>query len=84
MRTHNRHNGFPAEHWRHLRTTNPIKSTFGTVRLRTVTTKRSGSRMACLAMVFKLMVSASKRWRSLNGLDRLQAVISGAKFVDGI
>ncbi len=75
---------FPAEHWRHIRTTNPIESTFATVRLRTVKTKGSGSRMACLTMVFKLMESASKGWRSLNGSPRLQAVISGAKFVDGI
>ncbi len=75
---------FPAEHWRHIRTTNPIESTFATVRLRTVKTKGSGSRMACLTMVFKLMESASKRWRSLNGSERLQAVLSGAKFVDGI
>jgi putative transposase len=75
---------FPAEHWRHIRTTNPIESTFATVRLRTVKTKGSGSRVACLTMVFKLMASASKSWRSLNGAARLQAVISGAKFVDGI
>ena len=75
---------FPAEHWRHIRTTNPIESTFATVRLRTAKTKGSGSRAACLTMVFKLMESASKSWRSLNGSPRLQAVISGAKFVDGI
>lgn len=75
---------FPAEHWRHIRTTNPIESTFATVRLRTAKTKGSGSRAACLTMVFKLMESASKGWRSLNGSPRLQAVISGAKFVDGI
>jgi putative transposase len=75
---------FPAEHWRHLRTTNPIESTFATVRLRTVKTKGSGSRVACLTMVFKLMESASKSWRSLNGSPRLQAVVSGAKFVNGI
>jgi putative transposase len=75
---------FPAEHWRHIRTTNPIESTFATVRLRTVKTKGSGSRVACLTMVFKLMESASKRWRSLNGSARLKAVIAGAKFVDGI
>jgi putative transposase len=75
---------FPAEHWRHIRTTNPIESTFATVRLRTVKTKGCGSRMACLTMVFKLMESASKSWRSLNGSERFQAVISGAKFVDGI
>jgi putative transposase len=75
---------FPAEHWRHIRTTNPIESTFATVRLRTVKTKGSGSRMACLTMVFKLMESASRSWRLLNGSSQLQAVISGAKFVDGI
>jgi putative transposase len=75
---------FPAEHWRHIRTTNPIESTFATVRLRTVKTKGSGSRMACLTMVFKLMESASRSWRLLNGSSHLKAVISGAKFVDGI
>jgi len=75
---------FPAEHWRHIRTTNPIESTFATVRLRHGRTKGNGSRVACLTMVFKLMEAASKRWRSLNGSGRLQAVISGAKFVDGI
>jgi putative transposase len=75
---------FPAEHWRHIRTTNPIESTFATVRLRTVKTKGCGSRVACLTMVFKLMESASRSWRSLNGSARLRAVISGAKFVDGI
>lgn len=75
---------FPAEHWRHIRTTNPIESTFATVRLRTAKTKGSGSRTACLTMVFKLMEGASRGWRSLNGSPRLQAVVSGAKFVDGI
>jgi transposase-like protein len=75
---------FPAEHWRHIRTTNPIESTFATVRLRTAKTKGCGSRVACLTMVFKLMESASKNWRALNGSPRLQAVISRAKFVDGI
>ena len=75
---------FPAEHWRHIRTTNPIESTFATVRLRHDKTKGSGSRVACLTMVFKLMESASRKWRVLNGSPRLQAVISGARFVDGI
>jgi putative transposase len=75
---------FPAEHWRHIRTTNPIESTFATVRLRHDKTKGSGSRVACLTMVFKLMESASRKWRSLDGSPRLRAVISGAKFVDGI
>ena len=62
---------FPAEHWRHIRTTNPIESTYATVRLRTVKTKGSGSRVACLTMVFKLMESASRSWRALNGSARL-------------
>jgi putative transposase len=58
---------FPAEHWQHLRTSNPIESTFATVRLRTSKTKGAGSRAACLAMAFKLVESAQKRWRKLNG-----------------
>lgn len=75
---------FPAEHWRHIRTTNPIESTFATVRLRHGRTKGSGSRVACLTMVFKLMEAASRRWRLLNGSGRLEDVIRGVKFVDGI
>lgn len=75
---------FPAEHWIHLRTTNPIESTFATVRLRTVRTKGSGSRTACLAMVFKLAQCAEKRWRRLNGQELIPEVIRGVKFVDGI
>jgi len=75
---------FPAEHWIHLRTTNPIESTFATVRLRTTWTKGSGSRMACLTMVFKLMESASKKWRLLNGSQLLIEVLREARFVDGI
>jgi transposase-like protein len=75
---------FPAEHWVHLRTTNPIESTFATVRLRTVKTKGSGSRAACLTMVFKLMEVASKSWRLLNGATLLPKVIAGVPFVDGV
>ncbi|MAT68153.1 MAG: IS256 family transposase [Planctomycetaceae bacterium] len=75
---------FPAEHWRHLRTTNPIESTFATVRLRHRRTKGNGSRVACLTMVFKLMQSAQKRWRLLNGSQLLPDVIQGVPFVDGI
>jgi transposase-like protein len=75
---------FPAEHWIHLRTTNPIESTFATVRLRTKRTKGSGTRTACLTMVFKLMQSAQKRWRTLNGSERLPDVIQGIPFVDGV
>jgi putative transposase len=75
---------FPAEQWVHLRTTNPIESTFATVRLRTAKTKGSGSRSACLTMVFKLMESASKGWRLLNGSPLLSRVIAGVRFVDGV
>lgn len=75
---------FPAEHWRHLRTTNPIESTFATVRLRHRRTKGSGSRTACLTMVFKLVLAAEKRWRRLNGNALLPEVIGGVRFVDGI
>jgi transposase-like protein len=75
---------FPAEHWIHLRTTNPIESTFATVRLRHRRTKGSGSRTACLTMVFKLARAAEKRWRRLNGSALLREVIRGVRFVDGI
>jgi len=75
---------FPAEHWMHLRTTNVIESVFATVRLRTEKTKGSGTRIACLTMVFKLMQSASRHWRALNGSALLIEVIKGTVFVDGI
>lgn len=75
---------FPAEHWLHIRTTNAIESVFATVRLRTSKTKGSGSRIACLTMVFKLMECASKRWRALNGWTLIPDVIAGVKFADGI
>ena len=74
---------FPAKHWIHIRTTNPIESTFATVKHRTQKTKGCGSRAACLAMVFRLAVAAQKRWRSLNGAKLLPEVIAGVKFVDG-
>ena len=61
---------FPAEHWIHIRTTNPVESTFATVRLRTKKTKGAGSRVACLTMVFKLAMAAEKHWRALNGPAR--------------
>jgi putative transposase len=75
---------FPAEHWMHIRTTNPIESVFATVRLRHNKTKGNGSRMACLTMVFKLMESASKRWRALNGSALIPDVIAGVQFADGV
>ena len=74
---------FPAEHWGHLRTSNPIESTFATVRLRTYRTKGPGSRQAGLAMAFKLAQKAQKGWRKLNGSAKLQDVIDGVVFVDG-
>jgi len=75
---------FPAEHWRHLRTTNPIESIFATVRLRHRRTKGSGSRVACFAMVFKLVQAAARNWRKLTGHVLLQDVIKGVQFKDGI
>jgi transposase-like protein len=75
---------FPQEHWRHLRTTNPIESTFATVRLRTDKTKGSGSRVACLTMVFKLAESASRKWRRLRGSEWIADVVAGVVFVDGV
>jgi transposase-like protein len=75
---------FPAEHWQHLRTSNPIESTFATVRLRTCKTKGAGSRAACLAMAFKLVESAQKSWRKLNGSPLLSEVIAGVIFKDGV
>src|SRR4051795_6870821 len=75
---------FPAEHWLHVRTTNPIESVFSTVRLRHDKTKGSGSRTACLTMVYKLMDSASKKWRALNGSTLLPEVVKGTVFTDGV
>jgi transposase-like protein len=75
---------FPAEQWLHIRTTNPIESTFASVRLRHTKTKGSGNRTACLTMVYKLMESASKTWRALNGPQLLPEVVAGAVFVDGV
>ncbi|MCJ0875255.1 IS256 family transposase [Streptomyces sp. AP-93] len=74
---------FPAEHWIHLRTTNPIESTFATVRLRTKVTKGAGSRAAALAMVFKLIESAQERWRAVNAPHLVALVRAGACFERG-
>ena len=74
---------FPAEHWMHIRTTNPIESTFATVRLRTDKTKGCGSRSATTMMTFKLVQSAEQHWRALNGSSLLPDVIKGIQFVDG-
>ncbi|MEM6365291.1 MAG: IS256 family transposase, partial [Planctomycetota bacterium] len=75
---------FPAEHWSHLRTTNPIESTFATIRLRHRKTKGNGTRRASLAMMFKLAESASKKWRRLNCREKITLVIEGRSFKDGI
>jgi transposase-like protein len=75
---------FPAEHWDHLRTTNPIESVFATVRHRTVRTKGSLSSMTAKLMVFKLIIAASRTWRRLNGENQLPKVIGGVRFQDGI
>ncbi|MDI5904824.1 MULTISPECIES: IS256 family transposase [Streptomyces] len=74
---------FPAEHWIHLRTTNPIESTFATVRLRTKVTKGAGNRAAALAMVFKLIESAQERWRAVNAPHLVALVRAGARFERG-
>lgn len=76
---------YPAENWRHIRTTNPIESVFATVRLRTAKTKNCGRRITSLTMVFKLMEAAQKKWfRRLRGYNLLADVINGVKFVNGI
>lgn len=75
---------FPAEHWRHIRTTNPIESTFATVRLRTAKTRGCLSRETALTMVFQLCLSAQRRWQKLHGFKLLDNVIRGVKFIDGI
>ncbi|MCK5365251.1 MAG: IS256 family transposase, partial [Gammaproteobacteria bacterium] len=75
---------FPAEHWDHLRTANPIESVFATVRHRTVRTKGALSQKTVKLMVFKLVQAASKTWRRLNGRNQLPKLIEGIKFADGI
>ena len=75
---------FPAEHWQHIRTTNPIESTFATVRLRTVKTRGGVSRGTIVSMVFKLGQSAERGWLRLRGYRRLGDVMRGVKFIDGV
>jgi transposase-like protein len=75
---------FPAEHWKHLRTTNPIESTFATIRLRHRRTKGCGTRKTSLVMMFKLAEAASKRWRRLSGYEHIISLLEGKKFVNGI
>jgi len=78
------HFAFPAEHWGHLRTTNPIESTFATVRLRQRVTKGAGSRTAGLTMAFKLLTMAEQRWRRLNAPHLVAQVRAGVRFRDGL
>ena len=75
---------FPAEHWKHLRTTNPIESTFATIRHRTVRAKGCLSNKTALALVFKLAEAAEKSWRRLDGRHHLPKVIRGVTFTDGV
>ena len=75
---------YPAEHWPHIRTTNPIESTFATVRLRTHKTKGCGSRIATITMVFKLLLSAQKKWKKLRGYKKITDVMNGVCFKDGV
>jgi len=75
---------FPAEHWKHLRTTNPIESTFATIRLRHRRTKGNGTRKTSLTMMFKLAQAAQKHWRRLNGHEQLALLLQGKVFVDGM
>jgi transposase-like protein len=74
---------FPADHWKHLRTTNPIESTFSTVRLRSRVTRGAGSRAAGLTMTYKLMKAAEATWRRLDGQDLIPLVRAGIRFIDG-
>jgi putative transposase len=78
------HFDFPAAHWKHIRTTNPIESTFATVKLRTRVTKGAGSRTAGLTMAFKLLEAAQKTWRRLDAQDLLPLVRAGIEFKDGL
>lgn len=74
---------FPAEHWQHIRSTNPIESTFASIRHRSRQTKGCGSRKATLSMVFKLAIEAEKKWRRLRGSVLISKVVNGVKFKDG-
>lgn len=81
---------FPAEHWHHIRTSNPtgwpraIESTFASVRLRTAKTRGCGSRTSILSMVFKLTMSAEQRWLKLRGAERITEIVQGVKFKNGV
>lgn len=74
---------FPAEHWRHIRSTNVIESTFATVRLRTSKTKGCLSKTTALTMVFKLIQAAEKKWQRIQGYKLLPVILPGEEFIDG-
>jgi transposase-like protein len=75
---------FPASHWQHLRTTNPIESTFATIRLRTVKSRNCLSVKTALSFVHQLAMSAQKRWRRLRGFRQMASVVANVKFIDGV
>lgn len=74
---------FPAEHWQHIRTTNPIESTFATVRHRTTRTRNCVSRATFLGLAFKLIEEAEKSWRGIRGADKIELLLKGIAFKDG-
>jgi transposase-like protein len=75
---------FPAEHWQHIRTTNPIESTFATVRHRTTRSRNCLSRATFLGLAFKLMEEAEKSWRKIRGADKIGVLLAGVPFKDGL
>ena len=75
---------FPAAHWKHIRSTNPIESTFATVKLRTKVTKGAGSPKAATTMAFKLMIDAQKRWRKISGVEEITRLLNGVAYKDGV
>ena len=75
---------FPAAHWQHLRTTNPIESSFATISLRTVKTRNCLSAKSGLSLVHQLAMSSQKRWRRLRGCGQLVDVVTGVRFIDGM
>ena len=74
---------FPASHWVHLRTTNPIESAFATVKLRTRVTKGAGSKKSAEAMAFKLLLECEKRWKVINGAKEIKNLLEGLEYCDG-
>jgi len=74
---------FPAEHWQHLKTTNPIESAFATIKLRTITPKGAGNKEMAEVMAFKLLMEAEKSWRKIRGFHEIKNLISGAIYKDG-